>query len=233
MTRFVAWWHAGVCSCTGECFDIGVTTRGALARFLRTRDPYAGDTDERSAGNGSLMRLAPVALFAVGKGAAAAAHLARVQSRTTHGAPQAVEACALFATLLREAVLGGGKAEVLAPRAWDGHPAVAAIAAGSWRGKPRDEIRSTGYVVDTLEAALWAAAETETFEDALVLAVNLGGDADTVGAVAGQLAGAIYGAAAIPPRWLAPLAWRQRIEDLAAALVSAGRGPGHAIWHRG
>lgn len=96
---------------------------------------------------------------------------------------------------------------------------MAAVAAGSWRGKARDAISSSGYVVRTLEAALWAVEATGTFEEALVLAVNLGDDADTVGAVTGQLAGALYGAAAIPPRWLGPLAWRERIETTGLQLA--------------
>ena len=135
-----------------------------------------------------------------------AVELARHQSLTTHGAPQAVEAIA-----------GRGRG-VLEPRAWEGHVALRAIAAGEWRGKLREAIRSTGYVVDTLEAALWCVDRTASFEEALVLAVNLAGDSDTVGAVTGQLAGALYGASAIPQRWLEPLAWRERIEQTALAL---------------
>ncbi len=192
-----------------------------LRRYQRTGDPFAGLTAENTAGNGSLMRLAPAALFALGD-ATEATLLARDQSRLTHGAPQAVEACAFFSGLLREAILGGDKAAVLAPRIWDGHAAVRAVAGGSWRGKKRAEIQASGYVIHTLEAALWAVGQTDSFEDALVLAVNLGDDADTVGAVTGQLAGALYGAAAIPERWLQPLAWRDRIEALATALCEHG-----------
>ena len=109
------------------------------------------------------------------------------------------------------------------PRAWEGHAAVRAVAGGSWRGKDRVAIRASGYVIHTLEAALWAVGRTESFEDALVLAVNLGEDADTVGAVTGQLAGALNGESAMPERWLRPLAWRERIAGLADALVRCGR----------
>ena len=216
MTRFLAWWENGDYSCTGECFDIGRTTAGALHRFATTGDPWAGSMSENAAGNGSLMRLAPAALFAL-HDEAGAARLARDQSRTTHGAPQAVESCEAFAIMLREAVLGAGK-DALRPRPWPGHKAVADVAAGGWRGKQRSEISSSGYVIHTLEAALWCVDRSETFEDAVTLAVNLGDDADTVGAVTGQLAGAIWGAKAIPERWLAPLAWRERIEELADKL---------------
>lgn len=242
MDRFVRWWHEGAYSCTGACFDIGGTTRAALARYARTGDPFAGSTAPDTGGNGSLMQLAPAALAALDD-PWAADRIARDQGRTTHGAPEAVEACAYLVQVLRAAIRG--ETDVLRPRAWIGadcdglfprlwrsdehdhltpYPQaqaakVEAIAQGAWRKKPRDRIRSTGYAIDTLEAALWAAGTTDTFEDALVLAVNLGGDADTVGAVSGQLAGALYGASAIPERWLAPLAWRARITELADRLI--------------
>lgn len=215
-TRFVRWWQHGAYSCTGTCFDIGITTREALARFVRTGDPYAGSTAPDTAGNGSLMRLAPVALFAL-HDAAQADQLARDQSRITHAAPQAIEACAYFVQLLREAILD--QPDVLCSRAWSGNPAIAAIAAGSWRHKTRDQIRSSGYVIDTLEAALWAVGTTSAFEEALILAVNLGDDSDTVGAVTGQLAGAVYGASAIPERWLHPLASSIEIQGIARRLL--------------
>jgi ADP-ribosyl-[dinitrogen reductase] hydrolase len=87
-----------------------------------------------------------------------------------------------------------------------------------WKAKSRDEIRSTGKAVDTLEAALWCFDRTSSFEGDVMLAANLGGDADTVAAVAGQLAGAFYGAQAIPERFLATLAWKDRIEQVAEDL---------------
>ena len=93
------------------------------------------------------------------------------------------------------------------------------VAAASWRTRSRAEIRSSGYAIHTLEAALWAVDQTDSFEAAVVLAVNLGDDADTVGAVTGQLAGALYGFSGIPPRWLQPLAWRQKIIGTADSLV--------------
>nr|WP_245216075.1 ADP-ribosylglycohydrolase family protein [Pararoseomonas baculiformis] len=222
MDRFVSWWREGQYSCTGACFDIGIATRDALARYLRSGDPFAGSTDPYSAGNGSLMRLAPAAIHAL-HDPAFAQHFAVQQSRTTHATPQAVEACALFAELLVGAMQGVPGAELLEPREWRGDPAIAAAARGDWRGRPRSAIRSSGYVVHTLEAALWAVERTESFEEALVLAVNLGEDADSVGAVTGQLAGALYGMSGIPPRWLEPLAWRERLVELADALL-AGEG---------
>ena len=96
------------------------------------------------------------------------------------------------------------------------------ILAGGWRGKPRGAIRSSGYVIHTLEAALWCVDQASSFEEALILAVNLADDADTVGAVTGQLAGAVWGLSGIPDRWLAPLAWRTRLLDTAQALLVGG-----------
>lgn len=203
MSRFVAWWKGGAYSCTSTCFDIGTTTREALQIFSETGDPFAGSMDESTAGNGSLMRLAPVALFAL-HDEEQAVRIARDQSRLTHAAPQAVEACAFFVTLLQEAILGLERDNVLQSRSWSGHDAVQAVAKGLWRGKSRHEISSSGYVVSTLETVLWAVYHTSSFEDALVLAVNLGHDANTVGAVTGQPAGALYGASAIPDGWLKP-----------------------------
>jgi ADP-ribosyl-[dinitrogen reductase] hydrolase len=221
MTRFVRWWRQGENSCTGHCFDIGKTTQTALQRFERAGDPVAGSTHPRAAGNGSLMRLAPVAVrWHVDAEKAMAA--AREQSVTTHAAPTAVDGCAFFAALLVEAIQGATKAQVLAPRTFEAAPKIAAIAAGSWRGKARDQISSSGYVVHTLEAALWCVDGTANFEEAILTAVNLGDDADTVGAVTGQIAGALYGTAGIPARWRERVAWRSRIENLAERLFDRG-----------
>jgi ADP-ribosyl-[dinitrogen reductase] hydrolase len=220
MERFTDWYETGAYSCTGTCFDIGNTTRQAIERFRQTGNPVAGSTSERSAGNGSLMRVAPIALYALAN-SESASRLARAQSSTTHAAPQAMEACDLFVEILRSSIVKGGK-EVLSDRKWFGHSDIVNVAAGSWRTKSRNEISSSGYVVDTLEAALWSVGKASNFEEALHLAVNLGDDADTVGAVAGQLAGAIWGVEAIPPRWLGVLCWREKISELATLLVSTG-----------
>jgi len=225
MARFVDWWRRGASSCTGTCFDIGLTTQAALARFEAHGAPFAGDTDPRTAGNGSLMRLAPAVIFALGDDAAVD-RLARQQSRLTHGAPEAVDACAFFAARLCDAILQ--RDAPTRADAWDGEPAVAAIAAGSAHGKPREAVASSGYVIHTLEAALWAVSQAESFEDALIAAVNLGDDADTVGAVTGQLAGAVWGARAIPHRWLVPLAWREGLRTRALWLLSLAKNPSPA-----
>ena len=218
MDRFVRWWRGGEYSYTGSCFDIGSTIRAALERFERTGDPMAGSTDPRSAGNGSLMRLAPVALrFLTDR--ARLDWAAEQQSRTTHGAQEAVDACRGFADVLADAISGKARPDVLAPRTLESAPRISEILGGSWRGRARDEIRSSGYVVHTLEAAIWSVARTGNFRNAVLLAANLADDADTVAAVAGQLAGAIYGLSGIPQQWLDQIAWKDRLLDAAEKLV--------------
>ena len=220
MDRFVDWCSNGTYSCTGECFDIGTTTRQALRKYQETGDPFAGSTDPLSAGNGSLMRLAPVALRLLrdepGLEAAAVD-----QSRTTHGAEEAVDACRALAALLADAIAGTSRAQLLAPRSFEGAPAIQRVVAGSWRGRARDTVRSSGYVVHTLEAALWSVARTADFRGAVLLAANLADDADTVAAVTGQLAGALYGLRGIPQPWLERVAWKDRLLDTGQQLLPA------------
>ncbi len=210
MDRFVRWWQEGENSHTGACFDIGLTIQQALSRYLETGDPLAGSTHPRSAGNGSLMRLAPVALR-FWDDRAQLTQAASEQSRTTHGAEEAVDACRAFAELLADAIAGSPRPRVLAPRTFEGAKAIAEIMGGGWRGKKRDQIASTGYVVHTMEAAIWSVARTGDFRNAVLLAANLGDDADTVAAVAGQLAGALYGLSGIPAAWRERVLWRDRI----------------------
>ena len=219
MRRFVAWWREGAYSPTGDCFDIGVTTRTALARFEATGDPMAGDDDPQAAGNGSLMRLAPVAIWGVAAGEAAMRAAAREQSATTHAARACLDACEGYALILRAALAGVGFEEAVRVAEGIGANPIGAILGGSWRGKGRGDIRSSGYVAHSLEAALWCVGETASYRDAVLLAANLGEDADTTAAIAGQLAGALYGAAGIPVEWRAKVAWREQIEALALALL--------------
>ena len=215
MDRFVDWREGNDYSCTGCFFDIGNTVSAALDRYGQDGDPFAGVTDPQSAGNGSLMRLAPVALR-FWNDRSALDRTAAEQSRTTHAAEEAVDACRAFAEMLADAIAGRPRDRVLTSgRRFEGAPGIAAILAGSWRGKPRSAIESSGYVVHTLEAAIWSVARTRNFRDAVLLAVNLADDADTTAAVTGQLAGALYGLSGIPRAWVARLAWRERL--LAAA----------------
>lgn len=221
MTRFVRWWKEGAYSSTGACFDIGTTVRGALQRFLQTGDPIAGSIDRMSAGNGSLMRLSPVAIRHWQDRVALHDAAAR-QSRTTHGAPEAVDACVVFADILADAIAGKPRAEVLGNRTGDCVRGVRHVVAGSWRGKSRQAIQSSGYVVHSLEAALWCVGRTASFAEAVLLAANLAGDADTTAAITGQLAGSLYGHSAIPIDWVLALEHQEKICETAARLVDAG-----------
>lgn len=218
MDRFVDWWKNGEYSCTGRCFDIGVTTRAALEKWLRTGDPYAGSADPNTAGNGSLMRLAPVAIRHR-RDRDSRRDVSSRQSKTTHGAAEAVDACVLYADLLAEAIEGESRANILAPRGFSGASKIEKIAGGAWRGKPRKSVRGAGYVVAALEAALWCVASSSDFRGAVLRAANLREDADTTAAIAGQLAGAIYGLSGIPSEWLERVAWRDRLEEAARTLA--------------
>ncbi len=226
LQRYVRWWRDGYMSSTGTCFDIGSTVRAALTRFLQTRASYPGSTDPRTAGNGSLMRLAPVVLY-YARQPQQAIHFAAESSRTTHGAIEAVDACRYFAALILGALSGAGKEELLSDQTdrWTDEPLapkIAAIAAGSFKHRQPPQIRGTGYVVDSLEAALWAFYHAADFREGALLAVNLGDDADTTGAVYGQLAGAFYGEGHIPAAWRDTIAQRELILELADKLYTQG-----------
>ena len=218
VARYVNWWQWGYLSATGECFDIGMTVRAALNRFITTQDPVAGSTDPRSAGNGSLMRLAPVAMW-FAPDVAAARHHARLSSTTTHGAAEALDCCELYAELLALALQGAPRDALLRAAApADASVRVREIAAGGYLQKTRDQVTGSSYCVDSLEAALWCFAATGSYEDAVLAAANLGDDADTTAAIVGQIAGAHYGVDAIPARWRDKLVMRDDIDALARAL---------------
>ncbi|AMW06460.1 ADP-ribosylglycohydrolase family protein [Gemmatimonas phototrophica] len=227
MERYVNWWREGHLSSTGTCFDIGNTVSQALRAFQATGNPFAGRTDEWSAGNGSLMRLAPVPLFFFGRHEDPIA-MAAESSRTTHGAVVAVDGCRYLAALLLGAVSGAAKDALLSPQYtpvpsyWEEaplHPAIAVIANGSFTQKMPPTIRGTGYAADALEAALWAFYRSDNFRDGCLLATNLGDDADTTAAIYGQIAGAFYGESGIPLEWRQRLAHTSLIDRFADELI--------------
>jgi len=218
MTRYANWYEWGYWSSTGNCFDIGVTTKGAIHHFLLTGEALSGSADADAAGNGSLMRLAPIALR-FGHDEQLVQEMAALSSRTTHAADECLDACRVFAVALSRALQGIPKEKVLD---LGGLPIasakIRAIAAADHSAKPIEQIKGSGYVVDSLEAALWCYAKHDNFRDAVLEAVNLGDDADTTGAIVGQLAGANYGAAGIPLAWLERLHLAQEIAGLADSL---------------
>ena len=226
MKRYVRWWREGYLSSNGECFDIGRTVSAALRRFEQTGEPFSGATEPRSAGNGSIMRLAPVPLFFAGD-PERAIEMAAASSRTTHGVRTAVDACRYMGGLIVGAVRGAGKEELLSPLyspvpgSWERAPLapeIEEIAAGSFKTRNPPEIQGGGYVVRSLEAALWAFHRTDGFRQGCLEAVNLGEDADTTGAVFGQIAGAFYGFQAIPESWCTRVARHDLIDSFARKL---------------
>lgn len=231
--RYVAWWRTGEYSVNGRCFDIGNTTIAALYRFEKYGDATSsGDRSPRASGNGSIMRLAPVPIRFLGlfpDQTERLATLAAESSLPTHASPQCVSACRYMALVLAGLMHGVDREEVLAAD-WPPlkqlrnleplFPEVDAVAAGSFRQLKPPEIKGSGYVVKSLEAALWAFHDAQDFRDAVLKAVNLGDDADTTGAVCGQLAGACWGETGIPQAWRDGLAKQEMIEQALAGLQS-------------
>jgi ADP-ribosyl-[dinitrogen reductase] hydrolase len=193
LERYVRWYEDGHLSSTGDCFGMGGTVRQSLKRFMETHEPYCGSTDPQTAGNGSIMRLAPVPMYYAGNPQETMERSAE-SSRTTHGAATAVDACRYFGGMLAGAFNGVSKEELLSdhyspvPGYWDKNPLVEEIdeiASGSFKRKNPPEIIGSGYVVQSLEADLWAFYHSDSFRKGCLLAVNLGWDADTTAAVYG------------------------------------------------
>lgn len=218
MGRYLNWWKWGYLSSTGDCFDIGMTVRSALVAFEAHGDPFAGSTDPFSAGNGSMMRLAPIVLFYF-PDLQRVDDFSRQSSRTTHGAQEAIECCVVLARAISNALNGATKAQLLSVACTGlSTPKVVAIAQGAYSNKTREQITGNGYAVTSLEAALWCVLHTDNFADAVLAAANLGDDADTTAAIVGQLAGAHYGVQGIPAGWLERLWMREDIQEMADAL---------------
>ena len=218
-------------SATGNCFDIGNTTKASLQRFIDTGDPYSGPTSPETGSNGSLMRLAPVPLF-YHDSPRLAVEYSGLSSKVTHGADEAVDSCRYLGGLLVGALKGEKKNTLTSLRyepesgIWNQQPlttTVENVAEGSFKQSEPPDIRAQGTAVKTLEAALWAFAKCSSFEEGCILAVNLGDDSDTVGAVYGQLAGAYYGVEEIPTEWIEGLSSKSLIESAAERLLKASQ----------
>lgn len=232
--RYCRWRDEGYLSSNGRCFDIGNTIAGSLLRFNVTGDPFSGSVSPRSAGNGSIMRLAPIPMYYV-EDLSLVARYSAESSRTTHGTKEAIDGCRLFGVIIAKTLLGESKEEIL----FGDHsiilggdplaPKIADIAAGNYRDKQEAGIRGSGYVVASLEAALWCFYRTETYREAITKAVNLGDDADTTAAVCGQLAGAYYTNNGLPAGWLEKVAMYEYIESLADRLYDERYMPSSSV----
>lgn len=218
MTRYLSWYESGHLGSTCDCFDIGSTTHISLQSFKDGPElPYRGKTWEKSAGNGSLMRLAPIPMF-FHRSILEAIKWAELSSKTTHAAPQCISAVQYYTVLVIGALMGDRKDALLSELytgpygnygLWEEiqlHPEILEIAKGSFKTKSRDEIKSSGYVVHSLEAALWAFHKASSFAEGALLTANLADDSDTVCAIYGMLAGAFWGLSSIPAKWTKTLA---------------------------
>lgn len=213
--KYLDWWQKGKYSVKGYCFDIGGTTRYSLARYDEIRDAYnCADKAAENSGNGSIMRLAPVPIKFHNLGRDEVAKKARESSLVTHASDQCLSAAEVLAVTCAAMINGATKEEALNLQFTGLNPLVQQWIVDQKRYlklNPPD-IKGAGWVVHSLEAAFWAFANSNSFEEAVLKAVNLGDDADSTGAVCGQLAGACYGESGIPQRWRDELLHQDMIE---------------------
>ena len=212
---------------------MGNATDRAIGRLKRGVPPeQAGGTDERDNGNGSLMRVAPLVFLLAGRSAEERFRLIKAVSSVTHAHAWSATACFLFLEVLRKLLAGRAKdeayaklrAELAAPPPFLDAAALEKfrrILKEDIRYLPEHEIRSSGFVVDTLEAAFWCFLTMDSYKDAVLQAVNLGDDTDTTGAVTGALAAMAYGPGAVPAEWIAQLQGRDQILHIADGMARA------------
>ena len=207
VSKYVKWWKHGHLSSTGECFDIGFTTRLALSEFAECGDPFSGDEGSHSAGNGGLMRIAPVIMAYHNH--ANFNNFIRLSTMTTHPNAVCLDASALFCSMVVRAMENDDKDAIL----FNHDVALSTneikeISTCDFLKMSYEELSGSGYVVESLKTALWCFYHSDSFEDAILKAVNVGDDADTVAAICGQISGAYYGLAGIPTKWV------QKLHDL-------------------
>jgi len=237
--RFVRWYRDGEVTPFGHAYDIGNATDTAMRALMRgTPALSAGPKNEYSNGNGSLMRILPVALHVAAWPDAELVRAVSDASRITHGHPRSQLGCVLYALVVRGLLAGatpeaacralrdGGAAAVAGTPLEAELPAYRRVLDSGLEALPETGISGSGYVVHTLEAALWSLLTTASYEEALLRAVNLGDDTDTVGAVCGGLAGVRYGLSGIPADWRAALVRGDEVLAWARAFAAAVPGGG-------
>lgn len=231
MARFFRWADEGYMTPFGEVFDMGIATRKALQRFMQgTPALLCGGTSIHDNGNGSLIRILPLAMYLNAKigpdfpDRPESYHIIHTASGLTHAHPISQIACSLYCGIANEFLCHRYRPEDIQDAIERVKTFYKAPKWASWLCTFKrvdipimdqlfsDDIQSSGYVVSTLEAALWCLLTTNSFRDCLIQAVNLGQDTDTVAAVAGGLAGLKYGLESIPQDWLAVIARREEIE---------------------
>jgi ADP-ribosylglycohydrolase len=230
--HFVNWLLHGYWTADGHVFDVGIATSQAIDRLQRGFEPeFAGGTTEFDNGNGSLMRILPLVTYIKDKERFERFELTKKVSSITHRHIRSVLACFYYLEFARKLLEGATKFDAydslktelsdffseqsIEP---DEVRLFGRLLAGNIHELPRDEIKSGGYVVHTLEASIWCLLTTDSYASATLKAVNLGEDTDTTAAVTGGLAGLLYGFESIPAAWLHKLARRAYIEDLADRL---------------
>ncbi len=231
---FWRWYKAGYWTPRGELFDIGQTTHEAIMRLKQGVAPHqAGGKVENSNGNGSLMRILPMAYCH--KTLTFDELMARVHdvSAITHGHPRSQMACGIYISIaiallegvdLETAYIKGlnksqhiyDQREFILER-----PHFSRILSGKIAQIPVEEINSGGYVIDTLESSLWCLLNSSSYSETVLKAINLGGDTDTTAAVTGGLAGIYYGIENIPSQWVNQIARKQDIVNLSNRFTAA------------
>ena len=232
--KFIKWLYEGYWTPYGETFDIGNTTYIAISRLKSGVNPLdAGPKDEFSNGNGSLMRILPLSFYLEKMKKEEQFEITHKVSRITHGHLRSQMACGIYIqiaiNLLKEdpPEIAYKKAKEISLDYYSREPYVYElkhfdrILKSDIRKLSINSIKSTGYVIDTLEASLWSFLNSKTFKDAVLTAVNLGGDTDTIGAVTGGLAGIYYGYSAIPKDWVKKIAKVDEIIELSERLFKA------------
>ena len=225
---FTEWSDKAAYTPYGKVFDVGNATAAAIKRLKKGVAPEkAGGADERDNGNGSLMRVAPLAFYMFGiRDAEERFRIVRDVSSITHAHEWSVAACYIYVEMLNKLRMGRKKKAAYAELREDfarGVPFISKTTLAKFVRilendislLPEEDIRSSGFVIDTLEAALWCFLTTDNYKDAVLKAVNLGEDTDTTGAVTGALAGLAYGLGSIPREWLDQLAGREEIQRIA------------------
>lgn len=217
--RFVKWYRDGYMTPLGESFDIGGTTEIAMKRLIHDVAPFkAGPNNAESNGNGSLMRILPATIFFAHESDYAMIQRICEVSKITHGHPRSQLACSLYSLFVKELLKGSSPQKAYDTMRLKSQTVFFVDAkigkqlshfkrtiSGELPNFPESEIKSGGYVVESLEAALWCFLTTSSFEHAVLKAVNLGWDTDTVGAITGSIAGVYYGFSKIPDHWVKKL----------------------------
>ncbi len=228
MSRFAMWGNSGYMTPNGKMFGIGRSTLHAIAKYGRNHSVHGcGGRSERDNGNGSLMRILPVILYQHFTGGDALYGEAQIEeirsvSALTHAHPRSAVACGIYAFVVKEALDKRNVASVengieRAKNYYAEHDEFSSFSrvfSGELGTADAAEIRSSGYVVDTIEAAVWCLLTTDNYRSCVLKAVNLGDDTDTIAAIAGGIAGLIYGFDTIPQTWVSQLALYQKLDAM-------------------